>query len=670
MKKFLSIILFMSILLSCCACGKADKEAAQNEVVVKDEHTMTPEELYGHIDQTQPVDGVYQVWSIVGIQQMTKQPQAKFELLCNVDLEGAVLAPIPEFTGEIQGNNWTIKNFTVEGEGENFGFISTNKGVIDKLYLDGVTLKPSASAKNIGTIAGVNEGQILRGIVTNTSLTVEEASADAACGGIVGMNTGTIVNMNTTVDTVYTAPGAAKVGSLVGVAKGGKLEFLENHGVLTVTGENKTVGLFAGEAMDAVFVSCVFGGADNSLDGELFINFTGNPDDDELLVAQDGLWRDNDLDPVPEKAAVLRDKVVAKMYEMGTIEWHVDKDLLHECQCTQTACVGVYTSDYTYVGMPYKHGSGTMTSFYYCLDENNYMEDWVWDMDSRFGYDTYMGTMCTSAAEMAWWTVCNSVDAPIPNNFLPYYYPENNCIPVGGDWYLKADYNPARDRTDSYIECVSEQEYYEIIAQWHRGDILNQGIDEGVHTIMVATEPVVIRNQKGEIDGSYSYVYTHEQCGGAQIDDEKMTWTTWRLNKKQTFTGLRAKWWVASTCEELLTGEMETPECTILGGAEGRLGLTTGVVQANYFLDAVYLKITDSKGNVVVDRPFFPKANKFDDANQRLTGLAYVDSYDLAYFGMVLQSIMFEPGETYEYTISAHLMTGDDFVLKTDSFTQ
>jgi hypothetical protein len=87
-------------------------------------------------------------------------------------------------------------------------------------------------------------------------------------------------------------------------------------------------------------------------------------------------------------------------------------------------------------------------------------------------------------------------------------------------------------------------------------------------------------------------------------------------------------------------------------------------------MDRVTLDIKDSKGNVIVHHYFFPKASKFDDANQRLTGLAYVDSYDLANFSMFLQNVMFEPGETYEYTISAHLATGDEFLVKTDSFTQ
>ena len=49
MKRFLSVIMMLVILLSCCAC--ANKDAAVNapvaEDLVKDELKMSPEELYG-----------------------------------------------------------------------------------------------------------------------------------------------------------------------------------------------------------------------------------------------------------------------------------------------------------------------------------------------------------------------------------------------------------------------------------------------------------------------------------------------------------------------------------------------------------------------------------------------------------------------------------------------
>ena len=115
---------------------------------------------------------------------------------------------------------------------------------------------------------------------------------------------------------------------------------------------------------------------------------------------------------------------------------------------------------------------------------------------------------------------------------------------------------------------------------------------------------------------------------------------------------------------------MEPGECTILGGADGKLGMTVGTVKGNYFLEGVTMVITDSAGNEIMNKVMFPKAGKFNRGNTRVTSLSYIDYFDLAQFAVALQDVMFVPGETYTYTISAHLACDEDFLLKTDSFTQ
>ena len=155
MKKILSIVLLIAILVSLCACAKkpAATEPSATEMIVKDELKMSPEELYGHIDQTVPVEGIYKLWNTDGIKLIAQHPDATFEILCNIDLEGATLAPVPEFTGKIIGGYFTLKNFKIQGGAEeNFGFVGVNKGSIDNLYFDGVTLIPGTSAKNIGMV--------------------------------------------------------------------------------------------------------------------------------------------------------------------------------------------------------------------------------------------------------------------------------------------------------------------------------------------------------------------------------------------------------------------------------------------------------------------------------------------------------------------------------------
>ena len=677
MKKFLSVFMLFVILLSCCACAKKQEtqapatEATQAAPIVKDELHMSPEELYGDIDQTKPVDGVYKIWSIVGVEQLAKHPEAKFEVLCHIDLEGATLAPVPEFTGEVDGANWTIKNFTVKGDGENFGFIAVNKGNIHNLTLENVTYQPGNSAKNLGSLAGTNSGTFNRCVISG-SLDVTGAAAGAACGSIVGTNTGAITNTTATVDTVFKATGAANVGGLVGVAKGGKVEYAESHGVLTVTGGNKTTGLFAGNAVDTIFKGCVFGGADNSLDGKLFTNFTGNPDDDELVVAEEGLWRDNAcIEPLPENVRALREKVVQAMYDVKSITWTVTNDRTHSCTCQLATCHGTYSTGYTYQSVPYNHKMTSFRKAMYCLNEDNTLKDWIYDVDAFDGFDIYFGTDCSGAVQMAWWSVSNSTNIRSTDQIMPAY--GNGTIPVGD---YKCDFKMTKQTrngvntlyTAEYLEANDEQTILEAYADMHIGDAMINRIATGGHTRMVSAEPVVVRDQAGNINPTYSYVLMHDQ-GGEHIDEVNKIVTFGKINWKFTFAELYGTAYLPVTCEELITGEMEPVEATLEGGCEGFGGMFTGMVKTNYHLDAVTLTIQDENGNIVLDHPMFVSAQKYNDyGNNYYTGRSYTDAYDLSNFATVMTRLPLEHGKSYSYKITANLATYDDIVVHEGEF--
>ena len=689
MKKLVSLLIILATVLSLCACGsdsavtntsetsvatEASTEATESAVQAPVNSLPTPEQLYGHINQLEPVDGVYQVWSEVGVQNMADHPDATFKLLCNVDMKGATVRPIgtaeKPFTGKIAGGAFTISNFTVQGgEEESFGFISVNKGEIEKLLLKEVTFIPGANAKNVGSLVGDNYAEINRCTVSGT-LDVSQTAQNANCGSLTGKNCANIINTIVEVDLNVTASGAVNVGGITGLSTGGSYEYTDTIGKLDVTGSGKSVGLFAGSTTDSVFTSCAFIGATNTVDGVLFENFTGNPDDDERVVAVGGLCRDNNYEPMPENVQKVREKAVQRMYEMGTIEWHVKKDLAHNCQCgTGGTCVGVYTPIYTYIGMPYKHGSASYSSFQYCLDEDGNMADWVYDTPDINGYDSYIGSMCSSASQMAWWAVSNSVDHMVCQYMLPDF-PEYGCIPVGTGWYENVTPNSRYD-TDAYVKSCSEQTYFEALAQALPGDCIVDGLEVGDHVRMVAERPVIVRDQDGNIDSHKSYLVTHEQGGhGLQINQEEMTFTTWCIGWHYSFDNLQGEGWLPVTIEELLTGEMEPVECTILDGADGKLGMTTGTVKANYYLENVRMEITDSKGQPVMDKIIFPKTSKYDRGNTRLSSLSYIDSCSMANFAMELQNVQFEKGETYSYKVTAHLATGDDLVIKEDSFVQ
>ncbi len=155
MKKLISLLMILAVLLSLCACGQSTKEPTDAPTEATTEATeapggetenpglgnYTPEQLYGHIDQTKPDDkGVYKLWNKDGVANMVNAPDGTFELLCNIDMEGASLSPIgtadKPFTGKIDGKNFIISNFTLTSEGEALGFVGVNEGSIQDLQLE------------------------------------------------------------------------------------------------------------------------------------------------------------------------------------------------------------------------------------------------------------------------------------------------------------------------------------------------------------------------------------------------------------------------------------------------------------------------------------------------------------------------------------------------------
>ncbi len=671
MKKFISILLLIAVLLSCCAC--AGKEAGSTEPALD---AASPEAMYGHIDQTVKIDGQYKLWNAEGIQQILKNPGEKFEILCNIDMGGAVIAPIAEFTGTIKGGNFRVTNFTVQGgDEESFGFIGVNKGNVRNFLIEDVTFVPGANAKNIGSLVGDNQGEVLRCTVSGT-MNVEKAPAGANCGALVGVNTGDLKNVICTVDLNYTAAGKANVGGIVGTCKGGVVEFIDTNGRLDVTdcGE-KSVGLFAGNATDVVLTNCAFVGASNTQDGKLFTNFTGNPEDDELAVAKNALWRDNYYEPLTEGQAKLRDRVVEEMNRMGTVEWKLHKDLLHNCTCSLSVCHGVYNTLYTYQGIPYNHKGGSLARFNYAIDEEGYVNEWLYEMEDYDGFDLYIGNDCSTALQHAWWTVSNSTDLSRVTYQIPqlttygnYNTPDgtSGVLPVEGYRY---DFDmPSNNWTENFILENGEQTMMEAYANMRRGDGYAYIIEAGGHTRMAAEDPVVVRDQQGLINSTYSYVITTEQ-GSTTLDETNMISSTWKVNYKYTFGSLLADWAIPVTCEELLTGEMEPSECKLLDSADGLAGIYTGTVKSNYYLDSVTVVIKDSDGKEVMNHTMWTTVDKRYDVGHN-DGLLrnYLDEYDMINFAMPLSKIQLEKGETYTYTISALLHTYDTFTLKEASF--
>lgn len=656
MKKLISLLIVLSLALCLCSCGSKPAEANTEPKL----DPQSPEAMFGHIDQTVPVNGVYQIWNAEGVRNIYNHLDGSFEFLCSVDMQGATLAPIGSaeapFTGNIVGTNFTLSNFTVQGDQADFGVFGVNQGSVQNLLMDKVTLIPGGSAQNLGGIAGTNSGTILRCTLTNGTMTVEQAAENASCGGAVGINTGKLQNTNVTVDLVYHAAGAANVGGIAGAVRGGVVEYTQTNGKLDVTGTNKSVGLFAGYCEGVVMEDCVFMGASSTLDGRMFENFTGNPEDDERETAAGALYRDNKKPLLSDDVVAARTKVVKAMYDMGTIEWQVEKDLVYSDRS--------FSATYVHYGVPYNHKSGSLGQTRYCIDENGWVKDWVYSDDTTDNWDMYFGSDCSGALQQAWWTVSNSTDVGVTAYMYPY---EGTGTIAVGDY--KCDFSLSSPRLSrEYLDANDEQTIYEAYAQMRFGDAYVYHGESGGHTRMAAEDPVVVRDQDGNIRPDYSYVVSHEQ-GYNWVDNELMTASSWRIGFAYTFASLYADGAVPITCEELLTGELEPVEAVLEGKTDGYAGMITGRVETNYHLDGVTLTITDENGNTVLDRIMFVDVHKNSDYGAAYyRGRTFNTTFEMASFAQLLSTVTLQPGMTYSYKVTANLATYDNIVVNEGDF--
>ena len=661
MKKLMTIVLLMALLLSCVGCGQTEETQATTAAT---EAATEPTEfdIYADLDEIVPVDGVYKIHSPAGVLNMAQHPEGNFELLRDIDMAGATLTPIgtqsAPFTGELNGANFTISNFTLDTSVEgDLGFFGVMNGKVRNLNLKAVTVTTDENTQRAGTFAGTMNGSITR---CNIQGTVTATIGGTSCGAAVGvMQGGELLYCDFEMDLRHDASGEAFVGGIAGQILGGTVSDNDTLGCLDVTnGSGKTVGLLSGKFANGEMRGCAFVGASNTVDGKLYDAFNGLEENANMGRC---LRRDNSAEVLPANVQALRDKVENNMRTQGTTFWRVSQVLYHDCSCALAVCHGAFYPEKIYQGIPYNHKASSLDRFLYCFDEEGVAKDWIYEMPAFEGHDMYMGNDCSTSIQKAYLTVSNSI------TFTGAYQevPDRNMgtIPVG-DWTW--DLGKAASYTIDYINATDEQVMYESYALLRKADAITFVNDEGGHTRMCASDAVVVRDAEGKIDPTYSYVLFHEQ--GAPVTWEPY-YSTWRIDYKYTFANLYMAAALPVTIEELQTGEMEPAEASLEGGCEGKSGLTTGVVKANYSVDSVTMVITDSMGNEVLNHRMFSAVGKYEDHSNNSAFIRKVTyEYDLANFAPALRDLVFAPEETFHCTITANLATGEQILVKDYTF--
>lgn len=680
MKKIIAVLLLISLLISCCACGtdpmpQADEtlpsaqQGGSEEIQIPEISETDP---YADINEFEPNDeGIYQIYSVEGLMNIYNHLDGSFVLLQDIDLQGAKWTPVgtqdAPFTGTFNGRSggvqYSVKNFVIDtptADGD-MGFFGVNAGDLRNVSLADMTITANADTQRVGSLAGTNSGTLLRCSASGT-ITVTECAEDNACGGVVGLNSGELNTTEVSVAVQHTAAGKANVGGLVGILPQGVIRDVSTTGALVVTGgADKKVGLFIGSAKNLDANVMKFVGADNRVDGELYTEFYG---EQENIIAAECLWRDNSAEPLPENIQALREKVVEVMRTMGSVEWTVSQSMGGDCYCTNSlgSCRKLYVAGTTYRGLPYQHKAGNLARFMYCLDENNVVKDWVYELEGPDGHDSYMGSDCSSSVQHAWVSIANSMDVSGTGFMLPDK--NTGTLPVG-DYVWQLPDGVTSYYTTDYRDATGEEGVYESLAKCRMGDGIVAYTDAGGHARMVAQDALVMRNEEGKIDPQASFLVIHEQGHLSSGEGWESTWT---LNGVHSFAELYETAYLPVTIKELVTGETETPVATLEDGMDGKAGLTAGTVVSNWFLNSVSMVITDSTGEEVINHEMFVTVGRYEDYNNWSPVRDLEKEFSLAHFAQALQGTYFDPAEEYHCVITAHLGNGDEIVVKDYSF--
>lgn len=616
--------------------------------------------------------GTYKISSIADIKNIYNDLEGTYEILNDIDLNGEVLKPIGNeanpFKGKIICNEHILSNFIIEDNNNpNLGFIGVNEGDIEKLYLDNVQIRTSSNTKNVGIFVGINKGQVFR-CDGRATVYLNDLNNELNIGSLAGTNIGNL--RNTIGELNYDKPINIEIkmniGGLTGYNKSGSVRDCDTYGDIVVeNGNNKIVGLLVGRNENGDIKRCSFMGVNNTVESELYekpVGQTiGNVSTSSLLIRQNG------IDDVSPEARELRNIVVDYMYQLGAILWTTTQQIQTSCvqKCSSESCHTPLNEGTTYRGLPYKHSSSTLDRMQYCLDENNSLKQWVINLGPLGGFQTYFGSACYSSVQLAWARVSNTINATCAMEAL-LHGEKTGAIGIG-NWSTAWKYKLNDQYSQKCIDLVGIDAILEDYALVRAGDAFIKLNSSGAHAIMAASDVVVVRDENGKIDPDHSYLYTHEQGGPNNAPDNIVS--SWCLDRYKTFSTLLGEAYLPVTIKELQEGKREDVQIDLFDGCDGILGLTTGIVYSNYYIDAVTLDIKEN-GNDFFNKKVYCRVDNIKDygGTVAMFDRNFVKEYDLALLTKSIQDLRFNKNKTYHATLTVLLQTGDEKIIKEYDF--
>ena len=284
-----------------------------------------------------------------------------------------------------------------------------------------------------------------------------------------------------------------------------------------------------------------------------------------------------------------------------TFAWTPDED--HDFTYTLSGKTTKKTVEQgtVYGGLPYMRGTGNV----YRIMEFYDPETGVVDMEKAAANQLYFGNQCSIGASWGWARVVNSANYQWTSGMVA----SKGFLPVGEYTYDLSLPRFGSSQTITTEICIKngEQTMFRSYACLKPADGLVSYTTAG-HVIMCSSDPVVVKNADGTIDGEKSYITVIDQDTGwveKKQSDGSSFMVQGSVDDKITFAKLFKGSYVPFTFPELLgTDPVEEVSCkvNIEGDSVKRNNLPNVTVTSNYYISDVHLYVYNEAGEEVAHK--------------------------------------------------------------------
>ncbi len=193
-------------------------------------HNITVNAVYKDPDPDAPI----QIFEASDMLMIADQPDGKFVLINDIDMSGISWTPF-EFSGTLDGNNFSISNLSLTSSSGSLGMFTKVTGKIQNIIFENISIVTTSfnNAELVGGVCGELTGTLNNIEIASGSIT----GGPGRIGGLVGKNSGGTITNCTNRASVYgeTVEHYGSMGGIVAWHASGTLSNCTNYGAI----ENK-----------------------------------------------------------------------------------------------------------------------------------------------------------------------------------------------------------------------------------------------------------------------------------------------------------------------------------------------------------------------------------------------------------------------------------------------